>query len=178
MQCCKALFDYDTGKVPTETSFEVSFYEIYNEHVYDLLAYFSDEENQDKSSLRVREHPRNGPYVENLTMHVISNSDEVQRLIDRGIASRQVQGTTAETLANPKSSRSHSVFTIYINQLIQGVSGAVTLQSKLHLIDLAGSEKIHNLPSRCYLSETKNINKSLCTLSIVIRRLGKWMLTL
>nr|CUU99244.1 hypothetical transcript [Hymenolepis microstoma] len=169
MQCCKALFDYDIGKVPTETSFEVSFYEIYNEHVYDLLAYFSDQENQEKSSLRVREHPRNGPYVENLTLHAISNSDEVQQLIDLGIASR----TTAETLANPKSSRGHSVFTIYINQNIQGVSGAATLQSKLHLIDLAGSEKIHNLPSRCYLSETKNINKSLCTLSIVIRRLAE-----
>ncbi|VDL28491.1 unnamed protein product [Hymenolepis diminuta] len=89
-QCCKTLFDYAVSEVPSKTSFEVSFYEIYNEHVYDLLAYSGDQENQEKSGLRVREHPRNGPYVENLTKHAIANSDEVQRLIDRGIASRQV----------------------------------------------------------------------------------------
>uniref|UniRef100_A0A5K3FAC6 Kinesin-like protein n=2 Tax=Mesocestoides corti TaxID=53468 RepID=A0A5K3FAC6_MESCO len=50
--------------------------------------------------------------------------------------------------------------------------GIQSIQSKLHLIDLAGSEKIRHLQDCSYVSETRNINKSLCTLSIVIRRLA------
>ncbi|KAL5108357.1 hypothetical protein TcWFU_000513 [Taenia crassiceps] len=166
-QCCKALFESALHRISNDTFLEISFFEVYNEHVYDLLAKITEDEVE-KVSLRVREHPRHGPYVENLSKHVVSHLDDVLRLIDRGAASR----ATAETLANPKSSRSHSVFTIYINQNVKSSSGVVALRSKLHLIDLAGSEKIQNTPSQCYLSETKSINKSLCALSLVIRRLA------
>nr|CDS23214.1 kinesin protein KIF16B [Echinococcus granulosus] len=165
--CCNALFESALHRVPNDTFLEISCFEIYNEHVYDLLAN-STEDEVEKVSLRVREHPSHGPYVENLSKHAVSHLADVQRLIDRGMALR----ATAETLANPKSSRSHSVVTIYINQNVKSSSGVVALQSKLHLIDLAGSEKIQHTRSPCYMSETKSINKSLCTLSLVIRRLA------
>ncbi|EUB59240.1 Kinesin-like protein KIF16B [Echinococcus granulosus] len=168
--CCNALFESALHRVPNDTFLEISCFEIYNEHVYDLLAN-STEDEVEKVSLRVREHPSHGPYVENLSKHAVSHLADVQRLIDRGMALSCTRAT-AETLANPKSSRSHSVVTIYINQNVKSSSGVVALQSKLHLIDLAGSEKIQHTRSPCYMSETKSINKSLCTLSLVIRRLA------
>ncbi|KAL5968587.1 Kinesin-like protein KIF16B [Taenia solium] len=141
-QCCKALFESALHRTSNDTFLEISFFEVYNEHVYDLLAKVAEDEVE-KVSLRVREHPRNGPYAENLSKHAISHLDDVLRLIDRGTASR----ATAETLANPKSSRSHSVFTIHINQNVKSSSGIVALRSKLHLIDLAGSPvSLNHLP--------------------------------
>ncbi|VDM33302.1 unnamed protein product, partial [Hydatigera taeniaeformis] len=164
----KALFESALCRMPNDTFLEISFFEIYNEHVYDLLVQTPEDETA-KVSLRVREHPEDGPYVENLSKHAVSHLDDVQRLIDSGTALR----ATTETVANSKSSRSHSIFTIYINQNVKSSSGISSLQSKLHLIDLAGSEKVRHALGPCYLSETKSINKSLCTLSLVIRKLGK-----
>jgi Kinesin motor domain len=58
-------------------SIEVSYFEIYNEKIHDLL---SDDPGprQPKPSLRVREHPQFGPYVENLTVQSISSFDSLQ----------------------------------------------------------------------------------------------------
>ncbi|VDK38501.1 unnamed protein product [Taenia asiatica] len=113
----KALFESALHRTSNDTFLEISFFEVYNEHVYDLLAKITEDEVE-KVSLRVREHPRDGPYAENLSKHAISHLDDVLRLIDRGTASR----ATAETPANLKSSRSHSVFTIHISQSFKGGS--------------------------------------------------------
>ncbi len=74
-----------------------SFFEIYNEHVRDLLAN-TNKPLEDRPSLRVREHPENGPYVESkslqtillidLTKHPLMDSETLQELIEQGVASR------------------------------------------------------------------------------------------
>ncbi|VDD82714.1 unnamed protein product [Mesocestoides corti] len=132
-------------RLSNDTFFEISFFEIYNEHIRDLLA-APVEGCDDRSGLRVREHPHNGPYVENLTKHAVSDLEELRRFIDRGMAAR----ATAATNENAQSSRSHSIFTIYVNQNVRNDAGGIqSIQSKLHLIDLAGSSpaSLNKLPA-------------------------------
>ena len=77
---------------------EASYLEIYNERVKDLLG--SDGGNG-SHSLKVREHPKEGPYVQNLSKHLVMDYSEIKNLMDRGNAAR----TTASTNMNDTSSR-------------------------------------------------------------------------
>ncbi len=81
---------------------QVSYLEIYNEKVKDLLR------NDSEHKLRVREHPQTGPYVEELSKHLVVDYDEIRLLMDEGNKIR----TTASTNMNDTSSRSHAIFTI------------------------------------------------------------------
>lgn len=83
---------------------EVSYIEIYNEKVRDLL------NPKNTGNLRVREHPSLGPYVEDLSKLVVSNYDEMMTLMDEGNKAR----TVAATNMNETSSRSHAVFTLLL----------------------------------------------------------------
>lgn len=90
-------------------------------------------------------------------------------MLSIGMANRRV----AETLANDRSSRSHSVFTANIVQKMKDASGSVTvLRSRLHLVDLAGSErqKVSGAAGE-RLKEASSINKSLSALGLVIMSL-------
>ena len=83
---------------------EVSYIEIYNEKVRDLL------NPKNTGNLRVREHPSLGPYVEDLSKLVVSSYDEMMTLMDEGNKAR----TVAATNMNETSSRSHAVFTLIL----------------------------------------------------------------
>lgn len=83
---------------------EVSYIEIYNEKVRDLL------NPKNTGNLRVREHPSLGPYVEDLSKLVVSSYDEMMTLMDEGNKAR----TVAATNMNETSSRSHAVFTLLL----------------------------------------------------------------
>lgn len=83
---------------------EVSYIEIYNEKVRDLL------NPKNSGNLRVREHPSLGPYVEDLSKLVVSSYDEMMTLMDEGNKAR----TVAATNMNETSSRSHAVFTLIL----------------------------------------------------------------
>ena len=104
----------------------------------------------------MREHPDNGPYVENLSRHVVEKLSDVEALMEIGnrrryglslslslslTIRRQFRRTTAATLMNDVSSRSHAVFTISFTQALfeEGVPRETT--SKINLVDLAGSER-------------------------------------
>ena len=87
----------------------VSMLEIYNECVHDL---FSLPANRPKGGLKVREHPKTGVFVENLSTKKVNSYDEIQRAIDNGTANR----TIGATLMNSTSSRAHTVVTISFNQ--------------------------------------------------------------
>lgn len=82
----------------------VSYLEIYNERVKDLLG----EKNAGDCILRVREHRQTGPYVEGLSQHPVSDYSEIQEFIDHGNMFR----TTASTKMNDASSRSHAILTV------------------------------------------------------------------
>ncbi|KAM9433425.1 uncharacterized protein stard9 isoform 2-T2 [Salvelinus alpinus] len=145
---------------------EISFLEIYNERVRDLLR---GREQKKKASLRVREHPEKGPYVQDLSQHVVSDYKQAVELLEEGIANR----ITAATHIHDASSRSHAIFTIQYTQAILENNLPSEIVSKIHLVDLAGSERADPHYCRDRLTEGSNINKSLVTLGIVISALAQ-----
>ncbi|XP_038584201.1 stAR-related lipid transfer protein 9 isoform X2 [Micropterus salmoides] len=145
---------------------EISFLEIYNERVRDLL---SGGEQKKRASLRVREHPEKGPYVQDLSQHVVSDCKQAMDLLEKGIANR----ITAATHIHDASSRSHAIFTIQYTQAILENNLPSETVSKINLVDLAGSERADPHYCRDRLTEGSNINKSLVTLGIVISALAQ-----
>ncbi|XP_034531253.1 stAR-related lipid transfer protein 9 isoform X2 [Notolabrus celidotus] len=145
---------------------EISFLEIYNERVRDLLR---GGEQKKRASLRVREHPDKGPYVQDLSQHVVSNCKQAMDLLEEGIANR----ITAATHNHDASSRSHAIFTIQYTQAILENNLPSETVSKINLVDLAGSERADPNYCRDRLTEGSNINKSLVTLGIVISALAQ-----
>ena len=88
------------------------------------------------------------------------------KTMDNGAMNRKV----AFTGMNQRSSRSHSLFVIYVN--MKNVKKDSTKQSKLYFVDLAGSEKVSKTGVQGQqLQEAKNINKSLSSLGNVINAL-------
>lgn len=161
-------------------SCKVSYAEIYNELVVDLLR-----PQTPSSDLVVTDDPERGVVVKNLTRHSVTSEEEAMRLLFEGEANRAV----AEHKLNRASSRSHTVFTVSL-ELRRGTSadggGTLTapneglssashrlLRSKLNLVDLAGSERLDKtLSAGSVAKEAQHINKSLSFLEQVIIALG------
>lgn len=166
---CSALFDRIQERMDSDPAVrytvEVSFMEIYNERVRDLL------NPKNKSNLRVREHPSLGPYVEDLSKLAVQSYSDVETLMDEGNKAR----TVAATNMNETSSRSHSVFTLLLTQrrkdAATGMEGEKV--SRISLVDLAGSERANSTGATgVRLKEGAQINKSLTTLGKVISALA------
>ncbi|XP_036442255.1 kinesin-like protein KIF14 [Colossoma macropomum] len=152
---------------------EMSYFEVYNEKIHDLLV-AKDEQNQKKMPLRVREHPVDGPYVEDLSTNIVSSYADIQTWLELG----NKQRATAATGMNDKSSRSHSVFTLVMTQtkteLVEGEEHDHRIISRINLVDLAGSERCATAQtSGERLREGASINKSLLTLGKVISALSE-----
>ncbi|AWP16267.1 Kinesin-like protein [Scophthalmus maximus] len=165
---CQGLFrSEDTFPDGQNSSrIEISFLEIYNERVRDLL---TRGEQKRKASLKVREHPEKGPYVQDLSQHVVSDCKQAMELLEEGIANR----ITAATHNHDASSRSHAIFTIQYTQANLENNLPSETVSKINLVDLAGSERADPQYCRDRLTEGSNINKSLVTLGIVISALAQ-----
>ncbi|RKF73571.1 hypothetical protein GcM1_243046 [Golovinomyces cichoracearum] len=144
---------------------EVSYLEIYNERVRDLL------NPSTKSNLKVREHPSTGPYVEDLAKLVVSSFNEIEHLMDEGNKAR----TVAATNMNETSSRSHAVFTLTVTQKKNDLESNMAMEkvAKISLVDLAGSERATSTGATgARLKEGAEINRSLSTLGRVIAALA------
>lgn len=165
---CYELFDRVKEKKTATLDFqvEVSYIEIYNEKVRDLL------NPQNKSNLKVREHPVLGPYVQDLSRLAVNSFDDIDRLFDEGNKAR----TVAATNMNETSSRSHAVFTIFVTQKILDPATKLFAEkvARISLVDLAGSERANGTGATgLRLKEGSNINKSLTTLGKVIAGLAE-----
>lgn len=139
-----------------------SFLEIYKEDVFDLFS-----KNQDRESLHIREDQTGAIKIFNLTELNVTTPDETIRLLEVGSATR----STASTNMNARSSRSHAIFTLIVEQQEKSGGGAITV-AKFHLVDLAGSEragKTKAVGER--LKEGININRGLLSLGNVISAL-------
>ncbi|KAK4799694.1 hypothetical protein SAY86_025059 [Trapa natans] len=139
----------------------VSYLEIYNEVVNDLL-------NPAGQNLRIREDAQ-GTFVEGVKEEVVLSPAHALSLIAAGEEHRHVGSTNF----NIQSSRSHTVFTLTIESSPFGENSegeAVTL-SQLNLIDLAGSESSKVETTGARRKEGSYINKSLLTLGTVISKL-------
>lgn len=158
---------------PSIVSFRISlrYFEIYCEKVYDLL--------NNGSEGRVRD----GGRIDKLTDHVVTSSEAVAGLLRKGNGMR----TTATTLKNERSSRSHAVVQVSVHQdvvpLVQTARSSdeepiaaaepimepYSVQSVVNLVDLAGSERQKQSgASGQQFKEMVNINLSLTTLRRVI----------
>ncbi|CAM6127678.1 unnamed protein product [Calypogeia fissa] len=155
-----------------EYSVLVSFIELYNEEITDLLApeeIFVKGKEDKRKPLALMEDGKGGVLVRGLEEEVVVNAGDLYALLDRGSAKRRV----AETLMNKQSSRSHSIFSITINIKENTPQGEEVIKcGKLNLVDLAGSENISRSGAReGRAREAGEINKSLLTLSRVITAL-------
>ncbi|VDN22065.1 unnamed protein product [Cylicostephanus goldi] len=155
-----------------EYSVRISYLELYNEELYDLLAPTSD----DRERLRIFDDPsKKGVVVISGAEEIpVRDRAEVYRLLRRGAEKR----TTAATLMNMNSSRSHSIFTVSVVIRENTASGEELVKQgklnlgKLNLVDLAGSEHIGRSGAEGKRAkEAGNINQSLLTLGRVITAL-------
>ncbi|KPP67219.1 kinesin-like protein KIF13B-like [Scleropages formosus] len=169
---CSALFERTEQQKREGESFtvEVSYMEIYNEKVRDLL-----DPKGSRQALKVREHKVLGPYVDGLSRLAVASYKDIESLMSEGNKSR----TVAATNMNEESSRSHAVFNIILTHTLMDLQSGVKLGtsgekvSKLSLVDLAGSERAAKTGAAGErLKEGSNINKSLTTLGLVISALA------
>ncbi|XP_073951273.1 kinesin-like protein KIF18A isoform X2 [Choristoneura fumiferana] len=143
--------DFDIG---------VSYIEVYNENVYDLL-------KPSKTPLQLREDAKYGVMVAGLTLESINTARELLNMLENGNKNR----TQHPTDANAESSRSHAVFQVYIKMRYKTSSQARVV--KLSMIDLAGSERAS--ATGCVgerFKEGANINRSLLSLGNCINKLA------
>nr|KAF6444085.1 kinesin family member 2C [Molossus molossus] len=134
----------------------VTFFEIYNGKLFDLL--------NKKAKLRVLEDGKQQVQVLGLQEHLVNCADDVIKMIDMGSACR----TSGQTFANSNSSRSHACF-----QILLRTKGR--MHGKFSLVDLAGNERGADTSSadRQTRMEGAEINKSLLALKECIRALGQ-----
>ncbi|KAL9978810.1 hypothetical protein ACROYT_G016376 [Oculina patagonica] len=181
LRAVKQMFQImEENKHKTEFVVTVSYIEIYMEELRDLL-------DMDTSSkdIFVREDDKGNTVIVGATEQPVNTADEVMSCMDSGSAGRQI-GTTN---MNEHSSRSHTIFTLYIEQkpLIEEEQidsekkASVTSEldftdykyAKFHFVDLAGSERAHrtgNVGER--FKESVFINSGLLALGNVISALA------
>eukprot|EP01135_Chromosphaera_perkinsii_P007531 Nk52_evm15s913 gene=Nk52_evmTU15s913 len=146
----------------SEYSVKVSFVELYNEELRDLL------NSNDNQKLRIFEDAsrKGSVIIQGAEEVVVRNKEDVFPILEMGSAKRQ----TAATNMNQTSSRSHCVFTITVHTKETTVDGEDLVKiGKLNLVDLAGSENIGKSGAQNQRArEAGNINQSLLTLGRVI----------
>ncbi|EGZ16075.1 hypothetical protein PHYSODRAFT_506643 [Phytophthora sojae] len=147
-----------------EFSVRVSFLQLYNEELKDLL-----DPDTDKKLRLMEDAKRGGIYCMNLLEVTATTAKHVYELVNTGVKNR----ITSETLMNENSSRSHSIFTIRIHSKEHNAPGEDLLRvGQLNLVDLAGSECVGRSGARnARAREAGTINQSLLTLGRVITAL-------
>ncbi|XP_063491198.1 chromosome-associated kinesin KIF4A isoform X3 [Symphalangus syndactylus] len=157
------LFKEIDKKSDFEFTLKVSYLEIYNEEILDLLC-----PSREKAQINIREDPKEGIKIVGLTEKTVLVALDTVSCLEQGNNSR----TVASTAMNSQSSRSHAIFTISLEQRKKSDKNS-SFRSKLHLVDLAGSERQKKTKAEGdRLKEGININRGLLCLGNVISALG------
>uniref|UniRef100_A0A6Q2Y8V5 Kinesin motor domain-containing protein n=1 Tax=Esox lucius TaxID=8010 RepID=A0A6Q2Y8V5_ESOLU len=161
----KWIFQEMEKRTDCEFSLSVSYLEIYNEDILDLLC---PSVSKDKpSAINIREDPKEGIKIIGLIEKEVFSAQEMVGCLELGNSAR----TVGSTAMNAASSRSHAIFTITLEQR-RGVDKS-NVVSKLHLVDLAGSERQKKTKAEGdRLKEGISINRGLLSLGNVISALG------
>ncbi|KAK1581177.1 hypothetical protein Q3G72_003808 [Acer saccharum] len=143
-----------------------SFLEIYNEQIGDLL-------DPTQRNLEIKDDPKNGLYVENLTEEYVTSYEDVTQILIKGLSSRKVGATSI----NSKSSRSHIVFTFIVESWCKEASSkcfSSSRMSRICLVDLAGADrnKLDDV-GRQGVKEGKYVKKSLSQLGYLVNTLAE-----
>ncbi|XP_034248850.1 kinesin-like protein KIF3A isoform X2 [Thrips palmi] len=150
------------AKEDTKFLVRVSYYEIYNEEVRDLLG------KDQRVRLEVKERPDIGVFVKDLSSYIVNNHEDMLRIMTLGNKNRVV-GATA---MNVESSRSHAIYSTTIESTTAGEAEQHVRVGRLHLVDLAGSERQSKTGATGQrFKEATKINLSLSTLGNVISAL-------
>uniref|UniRef100_A0A182VBX8 Kinesin-like protein n=2 Tax=Anopheles merus TaxID=30066 RepID=A0A182VBX8_ANOME len=151
------------GKENQKFLVRVSYMEIYNEEVRDLLG------KELNKSLEVKERADIGVFVKDLSGYVVHNADDLDNIMKLGNKNRVVGATKM----NSESSRSHAIFSITVESSETDEAGRQYVRmGKLQLVDLAGSERQSKTQSSgLRLKEATKINLSLSVLGNVISAL-------
>uniref|UniRef100_A0A5F9D9G3 Kinesin-like protein n=2 Tax=Oryctolagus cuniculus TaxID=9986 RepID=A0A5F9D9G3_RABIT len=145
----------------------VSYLEIYNENLFDLLSTLPYV-GPSVTPMTIVENPQ-GVFVKGLSVHLTSQEEDAFVLLFEGETNRIVASHTM----NKNSSRSHCIFTIYVEAHSRTLSDEKYITSKINLVDLAGSERLGRSGSDGrVLKEATYINKSLSFLEQAIIALG------
>uniref|UniRef100_A0A2P2MQ40 Kinesin-like protein n=1 Tax=Rhizophora mucronata TaxID=61149 RepID=A0A2P2MQ40_RHIMU len=167
----KQIFDILEAQ-NAEYNMKVTFLELYNEEITDLLApeetsKFIDDKS--KKPIALMEDGKGSVFVRGLEEEIVCTANEIYQILEKGSAKRR----TAETLLNKQSSRSHSIFSITIHIKEYTPEGEEMIKcGKLNLVDLAGSENISRSGAKeSRAREAGEINKSLLMLGRVINAL-------
>ncbi|XP_018334542.1 kinesin-like protein Klp61F [Agrilus planipennis] len=148
-----------------EYTVRVSYLELYNEDIFDLLS-----DGEDNSRIRIYEDQRQkgSVIVQGIEEVTVCNKNEVYKILEKGQEKRR----TAATLMNAQSSRSHTVFCITVYARETTLEEEVVKMGKLNLVDLAGSENISRSGAvDVRAREAGSINQSLLTLGRCIKAL-------
>nr|XP_018916025.1 PREDICTED: kinesin-like protein KIF23 isoform X1 [Bemisia tabaci] len=161
----------------------ITYIEIYNNYVYDLLGEFSDGDSRSKVSLLklIREDAAHNMYIHGVNEVEVKSPEEAFELYHKAQKRRRI----APTMSNAESSRGHSVFTIRLVQAPLDIQGDQIIQdrkmigiSQLSLVDLAGAERTSRTQNEGQrLKETGKINNSLMTLRKCLDTLRENQLT-
>lgn len=136
----------------------ISILEVYNETIRDLIGTGS-------GKIEIREDNKENTHIQGIKIKPVKSYQEIFSAVEKGKTNRAMGCTNM----NEYSSRSHCIITLYI----QSVSADKEYCSKLHLIDLAGSERVWKSEAvGLRMQEACNINQSLSALSNVLHRLG------
>ncbi|KAK6289850.1 hypothetical protein POUND7_001391 [Theobroma cacao] len=165
------LFGIIQQDVDREFLLRMSYMEIYNEEIIDLLA-------PEHRKLQIHESIERGIYVAGLREEIVASPEQVLDFMEFGESHRHI----GETNMNLHSSRSHTIFRMIIESRDRTEDGdgdtvnscdAVRV-SVLNLVDLAGSERAAKTGAEgVRLKEGSHINKSLMTLGTVIKKLSE-----
>ncbi|KAB2042936.1 hypothetical protein ES319_D02G252500v1 [Gossypium barbadense] len=160
------IFDYINRHEERAFVLKFSAIEIYNEAIRDLLT-------SDNTQLRLRDDPERGTIVEKVTEEPLKDWNHLKELLAICEAQRRI----GETSLNERSSRSHQIIRLTIESSAReflGKENSTSLAASVNLIDLAGSERASQaLSTGTRLKEGCHINRSLLTLSTVVRKLSK-----
>jgi len=170
IRSAESLFDKIREKSTDGMQFKVraSCVEIYNESIVDLVK--SSRSARGVSVLPVKFDPSKGSFfVQDLSYCKCPSEVDLLRLYMKVLRNRSV----AAHELNRDSSRSHALFTVYVDSMVKGPDGHIrTRHGKITFVDLAGSERLKDTRSEGQtLRETGSINKSLFTLGKVISSL-------
>ncbi|DBA04976.1 TPA: hypothetical protein N0F65_006978 [Lagenidium giganteum] len=166
----EAIFERIAQQSDKDFVVKVSYLEILNEEIHDLLA-GQAATTTGSGGLSVRDDGKRGIVVTGLSEHPVDSIDRVASLLQSGAMHR----ATASTNMNAHSSRSHAICTLTMEQYDkQGADGMEARFSKFHLVDLAGSERAKRTNAEgARFKEGVNINKSLLSLGNVINALSE-----
>jgi len=131
------LFNDINSRIEFDFKVTCTYMEIYNERIFDLLTDLSSPDQAADYTIAEEKDGR-GTFVRGLAEVEVRDENSTLNLLFSGGLSR----TIATHKLNKRSNRSHSIFTIYLQQRQRSGVSEKIVHSKLHLVDLAGSERL------------------------------------